>query len=265
MNFKTLPLFIALFFFSALPAAYAQADVDPAPSNAQNGAKPAAQEQSIYARATDEQLKEAQKYYGICTSNKAISDLKNCKCAATKYLETRLELGDQATTKEIVLKNAETCLKNPKSNVTGKSLNPAGKSYDDIPQAYLREANEVFEFCTKDQGFSINFDCQCYAAKFLSAREEHGKKVSKNQIMQDLKNNCRNVVGTTGNEYTNCMSVPVDIGMGDSITQKDYCECFAHEWARQYKHFDGNIDNRAVQREFRFAANMRCRNPSMYK
>ncbi|MGH1456779.1 MAG: hypothetical protein ACRBDI_08355 [Alphaproteobacteria bacterium] len=257
MNIKNIPLFAMLAFLYVIPTVLAQ-EQPPSASTEASNALP--KEKSIYSKASDAQLKEAQKYYGICTGNDTLSDLKDCKCAATKYLETRLELGNTATTKEIISINTDTCLKNPKKKTTGK-LN---KSYSDIPQVYLEEANDVYEYCVNNQAFSINFDCKCYASKFLSMRQEEGSKMGRTTIMANLKDSCRNVVGTTGQQYTSCMSIPVDIGMGEAITQKDYCECYAYEWARLYKNFKGNIDSRTVQRELGFSASMRCTDPSMY-
>lgn len=218
-------------------------------------------EMSIYARATDEQLAEAQKYYKLCSSNPTLSAEKDCKCAAAKYLETRLELGDTASQSDILNKNIDSCRK-----AGDETPLPKGTTdYSKVPKAYLEEASSVYKECSKNARVSLNVDCQCFAAEFLTKRIENGKRISRDSIITSLRSSCRNIVGTTGREYSSCMHGDMDMGFLDGVTQKEYCECVANEWARQYKNFKGDIDNPLAQNEMGFSARMKCRNASMYK
>jgi hypothetical protein len=239
--------------------------VAPTFSHAQNSANTPnndARTKSIYARASDAQMQEAQKYYKLCENTDSLKSIKNCKCAAVKYLETRLELGKKASVDTIIKANLNTCLKNEKQLVL-----PKGEiDYSKVPKAYMDEAMYIYSYCNENPKFGTNYDCQCYAAEFLTKRVDVGRKLSQNSIMIGLRDSCRNVVGTTGAKYNTCMGQFFDTSsIGEGITQKDYCECVADIWARQYKNFTGRIDSPNAHREMEFQANMACKKPNMYE
>ncbi len=219
------------------------------------------EKKSLYGRASDAQMKEAKNYYRICTTTASMNTLKDCKCAAAEYLEARLELGNSASVDDIIKKNLNTCLRNKEQ----LSL-PEGKfDYSKVPQIYIEEALEIYSYCNEKPSLNINYDCQCYAAEFLSKRIDEGKRVSQNEIMISLRGTCKNVVGTTGAYYKSCLSNEFDTSdLGDDVTQKDYCECVARHWAKSYRNYTGNIDSIFAHRELIFAANLQCRRPEMY-
>lgn len=224
-------------------------------------AQPQEDNKSIYSKASDAQLDEAKKYYKLCISNKSLSALKDCKCAATEYLETRMRLGNKARVDDIIKENLNGCLKN---NVPLEL--PQGRiDYSKVPKAYIDEAMYIYSYCNENPRFSNNYDCQCYTAEFLTQRIKNGKRLSQDNIMLSLRGQCRNVVATTGANYSWCLASPYDTsGIGDNVTQKDYCECVAREWAKRYRNFQGNIDSPTVQREMKFASLMTCKRPEMY-
>ncbi len=237
------------FFFFALPQA----------SVAQDNAPRA---KSLYAKATDKQLKEAKDYYRVCSTTTSMSAIKDCKCAATKYLETRLELGDAASVNDIIKKNLNSCLKNEEQ----LTLPEGAFDYSKVPQKYIDESLYIYSYCNEVPGLSVKYDCQCYAAEFLSKRIEVGKRMTQNDILYSIRGECKNVVGTTGAQYQSCMSVEFDAEqqIAETVTQKDYCECVAKQWAESYRNLTTNIVSSKIRQELIFQANMTCRSKDMY-
>ena len=237
------------FFFFALP------QIGVAQENAQSA-------KSLYAKATDKQLKEAKDYYRVCSTTTSMSAIKDCKCAATKYLETRLELGDSASTNDIIKKNLNSCLKNEEQ----LTLPEGSFDYSKVPKKYIDEALYIYSYCNEVPGLNVKYDCQCYAAEFLSKRIDVGKKMSQKNILYSIRGECKNVVGTTGAQYQSCMSTTFDAEehIAETVTQKDYCECVAKQWAESYRNLKTNIVSSMVRQELIFQANMKCRSPNMY-
>lgn len=148
---------------------------------------------------------------------------------------------------------------------TRSPLSKESDVYSQASDAHIREANEVLESCTSHPASIINYDCKCFASEFLSKRKEVGDELDRSVIKDFIRNSCRNVDGKkTAHEYEKCMAMPADVGMGDGVTQKDYCECFSREFEKLYKNFKGNISSSIVQREIGFSASMQCKNRSMY-
>ncbi len=212
---------------------------------------------SIFTKASDKQINEAQRFYKKCISNKTFSKKKNCKCAATSYLATRLELGDAATPSQIMDKNVNLCLNNKEDETTAQT------DLSKITDAQLKESNEAYERCKSNAKISRSFDCECFGARYLDKRLELGPIVSYDEIFLTLRNECRNIIETTGFEYTQCMKY-TRYSPPNNIEAKDYCECFASQWGKRFKAYKGQI-NIHSKRRIKTRSTSYCLQPEAYK
>ena len=215
---------------------------------------------SPYALATDEQIKEAQRFYNSCTDNATLSKQKDCKCAAAAYLETRVRLGDAASVNEIMDENINTCLLDEKA---GKIEDVERLDLENVTQQQLDEAEEVYNWCMDNPENKRVIDCECLAAEFLDLRMKRGPIESQNVLVLEItQHGCRNIVETTGLEYGRCMG-----GMGfdyHGIRPKDYCECYARIWGKLFKDYAGQMDE-YKKSSIRFKARRACLNPDTYR
>ena len=221
--------------------------------------EPAAQEKSIFARASDAQIKEAQRYYKYCKQNDTISSKKDCKCAASTYLETRLELGAEATPDDIFAKNLNSCLLSPATTTIEKPSTDLSQ----INDKDLDEAQAVYDRCKADLHMSKNHDCECLSARFLDERLKRGPTASHNTIYITLQHECFNTVETTGKEYSTCMSRSSHTSP-ENVERKAYCECYARQWAKNLESHDGFFHG-STYRQLRLNARSHCSNASLYK
>ena len=207
-----------------------------------------------FSQASDEQIAEAQRFYRRCANNETLSAQKDCKCAAAAYLETRMVLGASASVDDIMKKNINTCLKDPKySAVEGEAPDLSG-----VTDKQMDEAEAMFAECKGSLKLSRRFDCECYASRFLSERIKQGPTAQKEQILLSFENECRNVLDSTGHEYTGCMGNPMYYP--ENVEPKDFCECYARRWAKLYESYPGKI-NRFTTKNIRMRARAQCQNP----
>ncbi len=158
---------------------------------------------NIFSRATDGQIKEAQRYYKKCEKNESLKTKKNCKCAATKFLETRMKLGKDASVNDIIRTNINACLINPKETRISSRTNTSA-----LTKKQMDEAEFIYEMCTTSSDYSRNYDCDCFAAKILDERIKQGPIPSWESLARSFKGQCQNMVEQTGREYSVCMSTP---------------------------------------------------------
>ena len=216
-------------------------------------------DENIFSIASDEQIKEAQKFYKYCSRNESMSKQKDCKCAATAYLETRLELGEDATPEDIIEKNIDVCLKQEKVEVG----QPFAEELSELTDDQIEEAQEVYEYCKADQKLSRAFDCECFAARFLDERLSAGPTLYWDALFLRFKDECKNIVETTGYEYTQCMGMyakEAPIG----IEPVEYCECYARLWATLYENHTGSVTPFA-KNNIRLRAMQSCKRPENYE
>ncbi len=215
-------------------------------------------DETIFAKATNEQLEEAERFYDACSKNETMSTMKNCKCAASEYLQKRIELGDDATVKEILSANADKCL-----------INASNPPYDDkeidlsnVTDAQIKEAEEILQECKSTLKINQLYDCECYAARYLDARIKLGPFASKEIIIGSFSSECRNIVDSTGHEYTRCMAITTKRPV-KNIEPKDFCECYARQWGKYFKAHQGRIDLSA-RNNMKLRAKLYCRRPENY-
>ncbi len=241
-------LFFSIFFFA--PSIYAQGKSADAPKAAQK-----TEEKDIFTNASNKHIRESQIFYESCTENKIMNERKNCKCAATKYLETRVSLGNDATREEIIAANINTCLKDEDAAVTQNTIDDA----NEVTDKQLDEAEIMLAECKSTIKLSRYYDCECYAAKFLAGRISKGPLASKESILIGFQDECRNIVETTGIEYSRCMSDTIAKPPRNGMSPKSYCECYARKWADLFASYKGRI-NRHAKRNLRLKARAVCKN-----
>ncbi len=128
------------------------------------------------------------------------------------------------------------------------------------PQAYIDETSSIYKYCTETPNLSVNYECHCYASAFLDARTEQGESATKNNILFTIRDLCRNVEGTTKQQYQSCMSETFDTStIAPHVTKENYCACVADQWKRAYSAHKGSVNNSVFRNETIFAANMACR------
>ncbi len=223
-----------------------------------------AQNESGYKKASNANIKEAQNYYDICKNSDVISKRKDCKCAATALLETRLKLGDKASRQDVLNQNIDTCLINSAQISKGTAKESKPSDLSEVSDKDLEEAEGIFQKCTITPKFHNLFNCECYAAKFLDKRIELGPLPNADVVMSHLKGECPNVVNATGAYYQNCMTGGLPSFV--KFTQKDYCECTARKFGKFLEAASGPsaLDFRhltALRRE----ASFQCTQPEAYQ
>lgn len=188
-----------------------------------------------------------------------MSKQKDCKCAATKYLETRLDLGEDATPQQILAENLNTCLQDERYAVKPNDV----ADIDKYNEREIEEAEAVFDRCESESRLNKNFDCECLASRFLEERHKNGPVLQQDAILISLQTECKNVVETTGIQYSNCMSSP-SFRNTNGIEQRDYCECYARRWAETYEQYSGVVDSKS---SINLQANARgfCQQPDNYQ
>ncbi len=219
--------------------------------------EPSVTEKSVFETATDAQIEEAQSFYDRCTSNATMNREKDCKCASVAYLETRMKLGEEATAEDIMAQNVDTCLTNPEESAAGNATD-----LSEVTGEQIQESQAVYEHCKASTKLSREYDCECFAAEFLDKRLELGPLPSWDYIFLSLKNDCRNIVATTGYEYSRCMA-RFGNTPPEGVEPIDFCECYARRWADLLESFKGNVNNR-VKSTFRSRARGYCGNPEVY-
>ncbi|MGN7437882.1 MAG: hypothetical protein ACTHOO_04485 [Alcanivorax sp.] len=222
----------------------------------QAGKKSAAEvkRQNVFSQASDTQIEEAQRYYKKCKNNTVMSERKDCKCAATMYLETRLKLGNGASVEQIIAENVNSCLKDDAKAVNGNG------SLDDIEvtEKQREEAEHIYQYCKSNQQLRTRADCECLAANFLQERITTDPIRGQDEIIGAILINgkCKNLVDSTGQEYTGCMA---GSGYGmEGLDQKKYCECYARTWAKALERHTGKIGP-ATKNSMRLMARMTCK------
>lgn len=213
------------------------------------------QERSIYARASDIQIKEAQRFYKYCTQNSVISAERDCKCAASAYLDTRLELGDDASQRDILTANTGKCLKNNNQLDLENTRNDIDLS--NVSDKILDEAQAVYEECSTSRRTNKYYDCQCYAGRFLDERIKAGPIETKNTILLKLEDSCKNLVEISGQQYSKCMSMPANFDLGD-MPQKEFCECYARAYVKLAEDQKGMTASPSITQAMSMRAQWSC-------
>ena len=198
--------------------------------------KQQSKEENIFEIATDDQLQEAQQFYRKCEKNDTLKAQKNCKCAAAEYLKTRINLAPSATPRQIIAINRNTCLIETERYEISEDKPTI--DFSNVTNKQLDEVEAVYQHCISKRSMGSQFNCECLSANFLDKRLELGPLVKWDAIFLRLRNQCRNVIETTGAEYTICMSRFGKVN-AKYMEPKEYCECYARKWAELFENEQG--------------------------
>lgn len=194
-----------------------------------------------YKNASDAQIKEAQAFFKYCEKDKVMSLNKDCKCAATAYLDARIALGEKAPRKDVARAIRDKCYKSTPANpaVEQGISGPNDGYFKDVTDKQLEEAEEVYLECTNDLTLRTAFDCECRSASFLELRLQEGPIAQRSNLLFQLGNKCRNVVESVGREYSNCIK---DVRNDTfDIDRKTFCECYSRKWGELYENMPGHM------------------------
>lgn len=259
MRFLTLLSLSFIFIFSCGNVSFAQDPGNESVSeNVVQSEQEPEEEGNAFARASDSQIEEAQKFYKKCKNNETLSTRKDCKCAATSYLETRLKLGDNAPVEQITAENINTCLKDKEALIK----NPDNARME-VTEAQMKEAESVYNWCKGDYDVSRQLDCECLASEFLQKRIESGPIIGRDIILGSLGVTCKNLVESAGAQYQQCMSGAA-VTKTYGIERKKFCECYARTWTKKYEAQSGNFNPR-MRTIFGAQAIGECKKPEAYK
>lgn len=239
MRLAFFAFFYLAFFFLTLPS-FAQGEESVSslasePASSQSSASHSDSTQGAagsdvdFSKASDRQLKEAQKFFDKCEINEVLSNEHDCRCLAGEYLTARIKMGDDVSYKEVFASVRNTCpLKGKKLDVEG----PVGA--EDLTDEQIEEAQKVYDRCAKDQMMRMNHDCKCLASRFIDKRKELGRLVSEEQVLLSLKNECLDGTEVSGYMYENCLAnfQMLDHQIKD---QRKFCECYANEYGKAYE------------------------------
>lgn len=250
--------FLASVFLTSVLSAPSLAQDTDLPASAADNSEIQSEKNNVYSQASDEQIDEAQRFFRNCSDNKTMSKEKDCRCAATVYLETRIKLGNEASVDEIMATVRGNCIK----DASFVPLDSDVVDMSEVTDKQLEETFAVFEDCNADVRKKNKVDCECLASKFLEERIKQGPVSSRGSIEAELTDKCRNVVEQTGFEYSKCMMHP--FVMKVDIEPKDFCECYARRWADLYQNYKGPM---TVEVQMAIAAKSRsyCLNHHKYE
>lgn len=192
--------------------------------------------ESVFAKASNSQIEEAQRYYRACIGNETLSARKNCKCATIEYLNARMRLGNAAAINTILDEISQSCM------LDGNSPPPRSTKTSAVTDKQKAEAIDVYHQCKSSPEYSQHFKCDCLASRFLDKRIEHGPFISRRHIIAELGSECKNVVQKTGLAFTRCMEKPIFFDL-KTVFKRDYCECKAREFSKLYENYERHINS----------------------
>ncbi len=161
------------------------------------------------------------------------------------------------------------------SQMTG-TINPSGSSIDKANSSTAgsapvmsdaeKEAEEVKAMCYAQAKFRTNFECECFAGKFLAKRLEMGPDLQQTVILGTLTTRaavCLNLPEMRKTEYASC--VQGSRFPANGIERETYCQCYADKTTSGFSSFAGKTLSGAKKNTFRRIAVAHCSQPSSYQ
>jgi hypothetical protein len=127
-----------------------------------------------------------------------------------------------------------------------------------IPDMYIQESMNVFDQCNSTLSMSQNFDCECFASKFLELRVATGPIGSTQALKMKLRRECRNSTKAAGVAYESCLR-----GTGQMPPGTDpevLCSCVGNTYAKLLDQ-DKPIITQSSIIDYQTRAQMICNNP----
>lgn len=134
------------------------------------------------------------------------------------------------------------------------------KSYKDVPDEALADAENFFNFCDSQPRYREHYDCRCMAARYLDERIIAGPDVSRTQIMISLNGECINVPGAAGHAYNFCLKYG-QRNYDGSMDPNEYCECVGRNYTIMLQRARGFTMSRKDTSQLMSSAFLRCNSP----
>lgn len=153
----------------------------------------------------------------------------------------------------------------PETPLIPESLGPEKnnvpyKSYKDVPEEALMDAQNFYEFCDSQPRYRDHYDCRCMGARYLDERIKAGPDVSRTQIMIGLNGECINVPGAAGHGYNFCLQYG-QRNYDGSMEPEEYCQCVGNNYAILLQRARGFTMSRRDTSQLMSSAFLRCNRP----
>lgn len=130
-----------------------------------------------------------------------------------------------------------------------------------IPDAYLNEADQFFNYCEATPRYRKFYNCECLAASFLNERINQGPDVPRSGIMLDIEKQCADGAEASAETFNACMDRPSLLPPGTDTVK--YCECFANTYGKLYEQNPGTGTKASIRLQSQ--AHLTCSNPALAK
>lgn len=134
------------------------------------------------------------------------------------------------------------------------------KSYKDVPEEAMMDAQNFFEFCESQPRYSEHYDCRCMGARYLDERIKAGPNVSRAQIMIGLSGECINVPGAAGHGYNHCLQYG-QRNYDGSMDPDEFCQCVGRNYVILLQRARAFTMSRKDTSQLMSSAFLRCNNP----
>lgn len=172
-------------------------------------------------------LDDMQDFYKECRADETLSANYDCRCLSLQYLDKIRVVGSYDRANIVAKLEKNTC---PRTSQTD-----AREKMEEIPQAYLDEAQEFYDSCGSDLVYGTHYDCECLASKYLDERIEEGRFADSSLLKLNIAEQCPSEEKAAAFMYERCSKRGYMAPGRFEI--EDYCSCLGNEYARLYSSF----------------------------
>lgn len=104
---------------------------------------------------------------------------------------------------------------------------------DEIPEAYIQEAENFNQYCEYKDMMRTHYDCECLAAHFLEERIAKGVHVKRAEIMAAIEKQCLDASEAAFQQYSQCKANT--LLLPKKIEAETYCTCYGNEYAKIFE------------------------------
>jgi hypothetical protein len=125
-----------------------------------------------------------------------------------------------------------------------KKLSPF-KSFDEIPEEVIEEAEQVARDCAADPMLSTYYDCECRAMRFIEVRIMRGPVEDQSTVLLDIRGECPNTPAIAGSAYQTCIQQGISFFPAGQDPE-EYCSCVGNSYAKLYARAGQAFDSRLI-------------------
>jgi hypothetical protein len=104
---------------------------------------------------------------------------------------------------------------------------------EDIPDRYLKEAEEYRQYCQQRNLLRTYYNCDCMALEYLQTRIDLGPSIDRTAIIIKIGGTCVDVTNAAGLAYKECKDMWSLLGL--RTNEERYCSCVGSTYAKMYK------------------------------